>query len=232
MPIFNQNAIVLDARLRAIADCVPNGARFADIGCDHGYLSAWLLQQKRVVNCQLCDISELSLKKARELFQALGMDTLATFHVGDGAEALAFPVDCAAIAGMGSTTIIHIISEGRELFGKARLVLQPNVDAPDLRAFLAKVGYCIVEEKLARTANRHYVVIAVEPGNADYSPMELLCGPVLLKKRDPLFRDFADFRIRIAEKALRGAQGTDSSRAKELWEEIRMWEDAVKTIEQ
>ena len=37
--------IVLTPRLQAVADMVPPGCAVADIGCDHGYVSAYLVQQ-------------------------------------------------------------------------------------------------------------------------------------------------------------------------------------------
>ena len=228
MPFFDPNAIILDDRLRAVADCIPNGACFADIGCDHGYLSAWLLREKRVSECQLCDISAPSLEKAKKLLRALDLDRNVVFSVGDGAKALVSPVDCAVIAGRGSSTIMHIISDGRKALGDARLILQPNVDAPELRVFLSQNGYSIVDERIARAANRHYVILAAEPGSAHYSPIQLLCGPILLEKGGPLFHSFASFRIRVAQKALKSAQNGNGDRAKELEQEISLWEEAMK----
>jgi len=224
--IFDPNSILLDERLRTVADMIPNGARFADIGCDHGYLSAWLLREGRVSDCQLCDISSPSLDKARRLMKALELEGKVRFGVGDGAKALVGPVDCAVIAGMGSATIMHIIEQGRKEFGDARLILQPNVDAPELRAFLMQNGYRIADERIARAGGRHYVILAVEPGEAEYSPMELMCGPLLLQRGGEAFISFADFRIKVAQKALRGAQGGDGSRAAELELEIQMWSEA------
>lgn len=226
MPVFDPDAIILDDRLRAVAEMIPNGARFADIGCDHGYLSAWLLREERVSECQLCDISMPSLDKARRLIRALQMEEHVAFCLGDGAKALCAPVDCAVIAGMGSATIMHIISLGRAEFGPARLILQPNVDAPELRRFLMENGYAIVDEAIARAGRRHYVIIAAEPGQAKYSPMQLLCGPVLLQKGGPLLHSFADFRIKVAQKALRGANRADGARAAVLQEEIDLWRKA------
>lgn len=226
MPVFDPNTIILDDRLRAVADMIPNGARFADIGCDHGYLSAWLLREGRVSDCQLCDVSAPSLDKARRLMRALDLLDKVEFGVGDGAKALSHPVDCAVIAGMGSATIMHIIGEGRAIFGSARLILQPNVDAPELRRFLVANGYRIADEAIARAGSRHYVIIAAEPGEACYSPMQMLCGPILLEKGDELMRSFADFRIKVAKKALIGAEKADELRAAELREEICMWENA------
>ena len=224
--IFDPNAIVLDDRLRAVAEMIPNGARFADIGCDHGYLSAWLLREGRVSECQLCDISAPSLDKAKRLMRALGLSDRVHFGVGDGAKALTSPVDCAVIAGMGSATIMHIIKEGRAEFGDARLILQPNVDAPELREFLMRSGYTIADERIARAGGRHYVIIAAEPGKAEYSPMQLMCGPVILQRGGEELVSFADFRIKVAQKALKGAQGGTGERAKQLEKEIAMWMQA------
>lgn len=226
MNTFDIHSIVLDERLRTVADMIPNGARFADIGCDHGYLSAWLLREGRVSECQLCDISAPSLDKARRLMRALELESKVVFGVGDGAKALVSPVDCVVIAGMGSATIMHIIQDGREALGSARLILQPNVDAPELREFLMENGYVIADEQIARAGGRHYVILAAEPGKADYSPMQLMCGPVLLQRGGDAFLSFADFRIKVARKALKGAQGGSGGRAAELEAEIAMWEQA------
>jgi len=226
MPVFDVNSIVLDERLRTVADMIPNGARFADIGCDHGYLSAWLLREERVSFCQLCDISSPSLDKARRLMKALCLEDKVRFGVGDGAKALSSPVDCAVIAGMGSATIMHIIEEGRTELGNARLILQPNVDAPELREFLMNNGYAIVDERIARAGGRHYVILAAQPGQAHYTEEELLCGPVLLQRGGEAFRSFADFRIKVAQKALKGAQGGDGCRFAQLSREIELWQRA------
>ncbi|MDO4741008.1 MAG: class I SAM-dependent methyltransferase [Eubacteriales bacterium] len=226
MHFFTPDPILLDERLRTVAEMIPNGARFADIGCDHGYLSAWLLREGRVAGCQLCDISAPSLEKARRLMRSLALEKQVCFSVGDGAKALRSPVDCAVIAGMGSATIMHIISEGREQLGAARLILQPNVDAPELRAFLMQNGYRIADERIARAGGRHYVILAAEPGEASYTPEELLCGPVLLQRGGEAFASFADFRIRVAQKALRGAAEAGGERAGELAREIETWQRA------
>ena len=36
--------VVLSKRLQMLADMVTKGSRVADVGCDHGFLSIWLVQ--------------------------------------------------------------------------------------------------------------------------------------------------------------------------------------------
>ena len=45
--------LVLQPRLRLLADMVPEGARLADVGTDHGYLPVFLLQQGRIAGAVL-----------------------------------------------------------------------------------------------------------------------------------------------------------------------------------
>ena len=58
--------IELTPRLRAVADLVPEGARLADVGTDHAYLPAWLLQQGRIARAIVSDLRAGPLSRARE----------------------------------------------------------------------------------------------------------------------------------------------------------------------
>ena len=55
----------LQPRLRLLADMVPQGARLADIGTDHGYLPVWLMQQGRIASAIAADIGPEPLARRR-----------------------------------------------------------------------------------------------------------------------------------------------------------------------
>ena len=55
----------LQPRLRLLANMVPQGARLADIGTDHGYLPVWLMQQGRIASAIAADIGPEPLDHAR-----------------------------------------------------------------------------------------------------------------------------------------------------------------------
>ena len=55
----------LQPRLQLLADLVPQGARLADIGTDHGYLPVWLMQQERITSAIAADIGAEPLEHAR-----------------------------------------------------------------------------------------------------------------------------------------------------------------------
>ena len=42
------NHVQLSRRLKAIADMVTEGNRLVDVGCDHGYLPVYLIQEKKI----------------------------------------------------------------------------------------------------------------------------------------------------------------------------------------
>lgn len=224
--MMHEKRIVLDPRLSMIAEMVGRCDSYADIGCDHGRLGAFLLQRGWVNHALLMDISDASLDKARALVRLLGLDDKVRFIVGDGAEYLNVPVDCVVIAGMGGTTVAGIIERGREKLGDARLILQANVANPELRKRLTQAGYRISDERVVKDGRRYYIIIEAVPGCAKYSDAELMVGPVLLREKPETLAGYAEFRLRVARKALIGAEhGGETDIISELREEIRAWED-------
>lgn len=226
--MHNTGQIALDPRLSMIASLVGQCQCCADIGCDHGRLGASLLQTGQCERMVLTDISGPSLQKARRLIGDLGLTGRVDFAVGDGALALECPVDAAVIAGMGGATIAQIIREGRERLASARLILQPNVAAPLLRRALCECGYAICDERVAQDGRRSYVVIAAEPGKAQYDDRQLIVGPVLLERLPEELMPYARFRLRVAKKALEGARSSgDAVQAEPLEKEIAIWEEVL-----
>lgn len=218
--------IVLDPRLSMIARMVGPCECCADIGCDHGRLGAFLLQTDRCRRVELTDISEPSLNKARALVDNLGLSDRVRFSVGDGLRALKESPDAIVVAGMGGATIARILQEGRDRLVGARLVLQPNVAAAQLREALCKLDYAITDERVVRDGRRCYVIMRAEPGKADYSLKQKMVGPVLLARMPEELAPYAAFRLRVAKKALSGAAASgDRSQQIPLEREIEIWEE-------
>jgi len=221
-------AISLDPRLEKIAELCGRCSSFADIGTDHGRLGAYMLQTGLCERVQFTDISEPSLMKAKRLLSTLGIADKARFLVGDGAKALSERADVAVIAGMGGETISGIIARGREELADARLVLQPNVGAEDVRRQLVESGYAICDEVVVRDGRRLYVIIAAEPGSMELTDFQLAVGPVLMEKRPDSLFEYTDFRLRVVRKAIGELEkgGHDSAllrRELVIWQEVDSW---------
>ena len=155
----------LDERLKAAAGFALEAAQgkespcVADVGCDHGYLSAYLLERCETLRVLACDVSAPSLEKAKRLMASRGYAQRVRFAVADGLAAVDEPVDAIVIAGMGAQTILKILSEGLDKIGNASLILQANTDLPMLRGELAKLGFAVEREAYNEAAGRRYVTM-------------------------------------------------------------------------
>ena len=181
--------IELTPRLQAVAGLVPLGARLADVGTDHAYLPASLLQQGVIDTAVAADLRPGPLDRARATAERYGLTERISFRLCDGLSGiLPEEADTVVIAGMGGETIAAILSAApwvREE-GK-RLILQPMSAQEDLRAWLADNGYRIEREVLSREGETLYVAMLVTAGEmGPMTPAQLWAGRQSQEQPDPL----------------------------------------------
>ncbi len=179
-------------RLLSLADRVIPGRPIADIGTDHGLLPCWLLAEGRVPVAIGIDLRPGPLRAARQTAADWGLsgDPRLSLRQGDGLQPLApSEVDTVVIAGMGGLRIAALLHAApRQRAALRRLVLQPNTEAPALRAALQDLGWRLVDEVICVEGGRDFLTLVAEPGaGAPLTDAELLLGPVLLRDRPPSF---------------------------------------------
>lgn len=208
----------LTSRLRAIADLVPQGARFADIGTDHGHLPVWLLLAGRIDHAIATDLREGPLERARDTARRFAMEGRMGFHLCDGLSAIRpGEADTVAIAGMGGETIASILEAAPWTKTDTLLLLQPMTGFAELRRWLQQNGYQIQSEHIACEGKRLYSIWRVTGGKMPpLTPAELWAGR---QNTDPLRREYLTMIRSKAEKALMGHQAartTDAAAVEEL----------------
>lgn len=181
----------LDARLAAAAAFVRPGHAAADIGCDHGKLSAYLAGSGRCPLVFACDLREGPLQKARAAC-APWADTI-QFRLGSGLEVLQpGEADDIVIAGMGAETIMEILEAAPWVFdGRYNLVLIPATKHSILRRWLARRGFALAGETLCTAAGRWYAVMNARYTGQCREPEGLwcLCGTVQGQPGASVYRD-------------------------------------------
>ncbi len=218
-----------DERLRAAAAFVRQGAVFADIGTDHAYLPVFLCREKRLKHAYACDIVEGPLKSAVAHIRESGLEELITPVLTDGLNGLeGYGITDVAVCGMGGELIADIIS--RASFVKesgVRLILQPMTRARDLRAFLAKEGFAVLDECVCCAKGKYYFCLSCEFTGEPYalSRMEEELGRVNLCRR-PVTEEFRALvlqKLRAAEKRLAGflKGGLDTAEEEMFVESLR-----------
>ncbi len=168
---------VLDARLAAAAALVRPGHRAADIGCDHGLLTAALVGSGRCPFVVAADLRSGPLSVAEKNLTKAGLMDKVSLRLGDGLSVLApGEVQDVVIAGMGAETICDIIAAAPWLRDPAiRLVLVPATKHSILRRWLCRNGFALREERLAQVGRRFYAVMAAEYSGRPFEPEGEFC---------------------------------------------------------
>lgn len=155
----------LDARLTAAAQLVRPGQPVADIGCDHGKLTAVLAASGRYPKVIGADLRPGPLAKARQTLENAGCLDRAELRLGDGLSVLsAGEVGSIVLAGVSAQTTWEIIEKAPwvSAVGGPRLVMVPATRHSELRRWLWQHGFTLVADRPVQAAGRWYAVMAAE----------------------------------------------------------------------
>lgn len=224
--------VVLSHRLRSLTDMVSCGKRVVDVGCDHGFLSIYLVQHGISPRVLAMDVRKGPLSRAQEHIAEYGMESYIETRLSDGLlEYKMGEADSLVCAGMGGRLMMKILTESEE---KAKaldeLILQPQSELPAFRKFLKTEGYVTLDENILCEDGKYYFLFKVRYDKEALieqeteEALELLYekyGRLLLQRKHPVLQEYLEYLLETAgqiEKSLKEGQG---ERAKERLEEIR-----------
>ena len=211
----------LDARLSAAAAFVRPGSVAADIGCDHGKLSAWLAGSGRCPLVFACDLRPDPLAKAQRACAHLGEKV--QFRLGSGLDVLQpGEVQDIIIAGMGAQTIMEILDAAPWVRDAAcNLVLVPATKHSLLRLGLWRRGFALRAETLCRAAGRLYTVVNARYTGRPCAPDAWACLTGLTAGQ-PAFAEYLAQQTPKVEKYRRGLPpGPEAAAVDALLQKLR-----------
>lgn len=223
------NTVKLDSRLAAAAAYIRPGSEVADVGCDHGYLAAFLVQTGRARQVYASDINEKPLHSAQETVLLYGVEDRVETVLSDGLRQIPHTVEDIVIAGMGGELIIEILDAAPWVFAPdKRLVLQPMSFAEKLRTHLYSRGMEICSETPVIDGRHTYCVLCAEYTGCTRSLSEYESVVGRLPELDsPLAREYLRRQHRKYQRILDGLMQSknkdDLPRYQQLVRKLEQW---------
>ena len=226
----------LSGRLQMLADMVMPGNRLADVGCDHGFLSIYLVSAGICPGAIAMDVGKGPLAAAKRHVEACGLEDYISLRLSDGLSAYQTgEADALVCAGMGGRLMERILREGMDKAkGFRELILQPQSEIPQFRAFLRKSGFLVTEEDAVCEDGKYYFAMKAQPAKRPEDQAEAdgthrpgqfglydLYGEHLLNKRHPVLYSYLRQRRSYLERLGASLEAAATHRAGGRWEEVR-----------
>lgn len=237
--------VALSERMRMLADMVAGGNRVADVGCDHAFLSIYLVQTGKCPGCLAMDVRRGPLAGAREHIASCGLEEYIETRLSDGLSAYhTGEAQSLVCAGMGGRLMERILREGGEKSRSfSELILQPQSEIPEFRRFLGNAGFRITREAAVYEEGKYYFAMKAVYSGQDMRagqgiPEEELYGlygEQLLLERHPVLKQYLSDRREAVDDLLTQLRKRDTpksrARQRELALEREQLESGLKFFE-
>lgn len=192
--------IELSKRMQSVADMIQPCDAVGDIGCDHAFVSIYLVEQRRAKRVIASDVRRGPIAIAKRNIEAMNLSDQIEIRMGDGLDTIVpGEVNAVVLAGMGGMLMIDILERGEEVVTRCdQLVLQPQSDIEKVRRYLVEKGYHLADEQMLIDAGKYYNLLdvrvheMVQKDEYDCSKLAddwcYMYGGSLLRKKDPVLR--------------------------------------------
>ncbi|MCR5718955.1 MAG: class I SAM-dependent methyltransferase [Lachnospiraceae bacterium] len=216
--------IPISDRIKTLTLMVTKGNSVCDVGCDHGFTSIYLVKNNISPFAIASDVRPGPLSAAAQNIERYGLRDKIQTLLSDGLKGIDKPLDTLIIAGMGGPLMEKILSfEPEKSKGFKELILQPQSDITGFRRFLISAGYSFIDEKAVFEDGKYYFAMKVVPEEfkGEYSEAQYEFGPVLLKNKDGVLKDYIGKRIKTVSAIEENISSKGNTVSRERFEEIQ-----------
>lgn len=181
----------INNRLKTIGDLVEANSFCLDVGCDHALLDIYLAKSKKNIKTIASDIAEGPLEQAKNNIKREHLENEIETRLGPGLTTYTKDIDTIIISGMGGRNMIGIMKESPKVLKQVKtLILSPNNYQEDVKRYLCKNNFYIENEEFVKDNHFIYQIIIFKKGKKHYNRKEYFFGPVFIRKKGPLFREY------------------------------------------
>ena len=187
----------LSARLLTVAAMVTPGMYVYDVGCDHAFLSIYLVRRNISPLAFASDVRPGPVRAAREHVISEGLENRISVTQRNGIKGIDEVRHPATLilAGMGGPLILQILGadiDTAHMFDE--LIVSPQSCIEEFRSGLTDLDLRITEEKMVHESGKFYTVMKLKPGLTQ----SCVCGhlKVSYETGEDFFPDFTDEHCR------------------------------------
>lgn len=193
--------VELSKRLTLVSRMVTVGNTVADIGCDHGFVSIYLVVNNISPHVIAMDINKGPLEIAMTHIREYGMEKYIEARRSDGTRMLnQGEADTIICAGIGGRLMVKILDEGSQILaGVKEIILQPQSDIEMVRKYLREHNFRITAEEAVFEEGKYYFILKCihdepESVNTEIQILYDKFGPKLIQNRNTVLLDYLRYR--------------------------------------